>query len=55
MERHLGAPYARTWAQLQVLPELEGRTVAEAFEDGWSTKDVWRAVWANLRLPAGDR
>ena len=55
MEHHLGAAYARTWAETQVVSELEGRTVTEALADGESAKTVWRAVWKHLELPATDR
>lgn len=55
MEAALGVGYARSWAQLQVLAELNGHTVEEALEAGIQTKTVWRAVWAHLRLPAHDR
>jgi DUF3046 family protein len=55
MERHLGASYARTWADQQVLRELDERTVTEALDQGWPVKEVWRAVWAALELPAAER
>lgn len=44
MDRRLGAGYARSWAADQVLPQLEGRTVVQALEQGEEAKDVWRAV-----------
>jgi len=52
MDQHLGAGYARTWAREQVLGE---RTVLQALEAGWDTKDVWRAVWRALELPPSER
>lgn len=55
MEGALGAGYARSWAQLQVLGELGGRTVDEALAAGVPPKTVWRAVWAHLQLPARER
>jgi hypothetical protein len=55
MEEALGVGYARSWAQLQVLAELNGRTVEEALAAGVQPKTVWRAVWAHLRLPARER
>lgn len=55
MESALGGSYARSWAQLQVLGELGGRTVEEALAAGVQPKTVWRAVWAHLQLPAGER
>jgi hypothetical protein len=29
--------------------------VVQALEAGWDAKKVWRAVWAELELPLGDR
>lgn len=55
MDRHLGPAYARTWAETQVVQELDGRTVVEALADGEAAKVVWRAVWAHLDLPPSER
>ena len=55
MDDALGVGYARSWAQLQVLSELNGRTVEEALAAGTQPKVVWRAVWAHLQLPARER
>ncbi len=55
MDTHLGAAYSRTWAQSVVLADLDGRTVAEALSAGVPCKDVWRAVWRMLGLPARER
>jgi len=55
MDHHLGPAYARTWAETQSLPELNGRTVEEALADGEHAKTVWRAVWKHLQLPAIER
>ena len=55
MDSALGPAYARSWAEQQVLTELDGRTVREALEAGENPKYVWRAVWARLELPARDR
>lgn len=55
MEDALGPGYARSWADQQVLRELDGRTVQEALAAGEEPKQVWRAVWATLDLPARDR
>lgn len=55
MREALGRGYAEYWADSQVLPELGGRTVAQAFAEGWDTYDVWRAVWHNLALPPSMR
>lgn len=53
MAEHLGASYAPVWAAMQVLAELDGRTVDEAIAAGIPAKRIWRAVWAYLEL--GDR
>jgi len=55
MDHHLGPAYARTWAETQVVQELDGRTVIEALADGEAAKVVWRAVWAHLNLPPSER
>lgn len=55
MERALGASYARSWASLYVIGDLGGRTAEEALAAGVSPKEVWRAVWAVLELPAKER
>ena len=55
MEQALGPTYARTWAEQQVLAELDHRTVQEALAQGETPKTVWRAVWESLKLPARDR
>jgi len=55
MEQALGPSYARSWAELHVLASLGGRPVVESLAAGESAKTVWRAVWAELGLPARDR
>jgi Protein of unknown function (DUF3046) len=55
MDQHLGPAYSRSWAHDVVLAELGGRTVDEALAAGLETKDVWRAVVAQLGLPARER
>ncbi len=55
MNHHLGDTYARTWAHDHVLADLGGRTVVQALDAGWDAKDVWRAVWRHLELPASER
>jgi hypothetical protein len=55
MEHALGSSYARSWAHQHVLAELGGRTVDEALAAGVEPKQVWRAVWAALDLPASER
>lgn len=48
----LGGEYARSWASTVALQELESRTVDEALVAGVSCKEIWRAVWVALELPA---
>jgi len=55
MEHALGPAYARSWASMFVLTELDGRTVDEALASGVPPKQVWRAVWAVLGLAARER
>lgn len=55
MDHALGATYARYWADQVVIAELGGRTANEALASGYSPKEVWRAVWATLELPARER
>jgi hypothetical protein len=55
MDDALGLAYARSWAEQHVLRELGGRTVVESLDAGEAPKTVWRAVWAELGLPARDR
>ncbi len=55
MEQHLGAAYARVWATEHRLAALDHRSVDQALADGVPCKAVWRAVWAELELPASER
>ena len=55
MDHHLGATYARTWARDHVITELGERTVQQALDGGTPAKEVWRAVWGSLGLPASER
>jgi len=55
MEQALGPSYARSWASMYVIAELGSRTAEEALAAGIPPKQVWRAVWAVLGLPAGER
>lgn len=55
LNRHLGEAYAPVWAEQVVIAELGGRTVLEALAARIPSKDVWRAVWANLELPDRER
>ena len=38
-----------------VIGDLDERTVVESLEAGEPPKRVWRAVWAELGLPAHER
>ncbi len=51
----LGADYAASWAHDQVISSLRGRTVEQALVEGEDAKLVWRAVHAELNLPASTR
>jgi hypothetical protein len=55
MEHHLGAGYARVWADSHVMSILGGRTASEALAAGEDPKTVWRAVHAERGLPASER
>ena len=55
MEQALGSAYARSWASQHVLGALDERTVLESLDAGEPPKTVWRAVWAELELPARER
>lgn len=51
----LGTGYSEYWADTHVLAGLGGRTVRQALADGDDAAQVWRAVHAELQLPARDR
>lgn len=55
LDAALGPAYARSWASMFVLTDLGGRTVDEALAAGVPPKEVWRAVWSALDLPARER
>lgn len=55
LDRVLGRSYSRTWAELTVLRELDGRTTQEALDAGVLPKQVWAAVHRHLELPASER
>ena len=48
----LAALDAATWADQVVLEDLGSRTVRDALAAGLPCKRIWRAVWAQLELPA---
>ncbi len=51
LDEVLGRSYSRTWAELTVVRDLDGRTTQEALDAGMSPKQVWAAVWRQLELP----
>ncbi|WUH90550.1 DUF3046 domain-containing protein [Streptomyces sp. NBC_00433] len=55
MRAQFGDAYADSFARDHVMAELGGRTVHQALDDGWETRDVWRAVCAAMDVPAGRR
>ena len=55
LEAVLGPAYARSWAHDHVLASLGGRTVDQSIDAGIETVTIWRAVHAELELPARDR
>ena len=55
MEDVLGDSYARSWAAMFVLADLDGRTADEALRAGVPPKEVWAAVWRALDLPPTKR
>ncbi|MEU1077907.1 MULTISPECIES: DUF3046 domain-containing protein [unclassified Streptomyces] len=55
MAEHFGAAYADSFARDHVIAELGHRTVHEALDAGWETRDVWRAVCAAMDVPAHRR
>lgn len=55
MNAALGEQYAAFWSSQHVLMDLGSHTVVEALAQGWSPKEVWAAVWAELELPDRDR
>ncbi|MCX4904960.1 DUF3046 domain-containing protein [Streptomyces sp. NBC_00878] len=55
MVDHFGSGYAETFARDHVMSELGGRTVRQALDAGWETKDVWRAVCTAVNVPYENR
>lgn len=50
-----GTGYYRVWASEFNLATLGNRTVVQALRDGVPSKQIWRAVWTALELPARER
>lgn len=55
MEEHLGSAYVDSFSRDYVIAALGGRTVHQAFEAGYDTKVIWRAVCDVLELPDRER
>lgn len=55
LDHALGSDYSRVWADQFVMAELGGRTARQALDAGVEPKEVWRAVWSALELPARER
>lgn len=51
LDHALGPAYSRSWAELTVVRDLDGRTTKEALDAGVPPKQVWAAVWRHLELP----
>jgi hypothetical protein len=55
LDHVLGLAYSRTWAEVTVVGDLDGRTTREALDAGVPPKQVWAAVWRHLELPDTER
>ncbi len=55
METRFGPRYAGSVARDHVLRELDGLTVVQALDAGWSAKSVWRGVCEAFEIPAKER
>lgn len=55
MEGRFGSAYAASYARDQVLPQLGGRSVEQALDQGEDPKLVWRAVCDATQAPASER
>ena len=55
MEQALGPGVRPVVGRAARAARLDGRTVLESLEAGEPPKTVWRAVWAELGLPARER
>lgn len=51
MEQEFGAGYAAIVADTHTLGALDGRTPAQALQQGEPPRTVWRAVCADLDVP----
>lgn len=55
MEQEFGSGYAVVVARSHSLGELDGRTAAQALEEGVPPRQVWRALCADLDVPPEHR
>lgn len=55
MTDYFGAAYVDSFARDHVMSELGGRTVHEALDAGWDTKDVWKGVCEAMGVPVEQR
>lgn len=51
MNRQFGQAYAESVARDHVCSQLDGRTAAQAVEDGEPIRNVWLAICADFELP----
>lgn len=51
MNRQFGPAYAESVARDHVCSQLDGRTAAQAVEDGEPIRNVWLAICADFELP----
>jgi len=51
LEEALGTPYAQSWGERQVQPDLGNRTAEEALAAGVPPKEVWAVAHRVLDLP----
>ena len=55
LDETLGRAYSRTWAELTIVRDLDGRTTQEALDAGVPPKQVLAAVHRQLELPDSER
>jgi hypothetical protein len=52
MEDEFGAAYAHSLARDHVLGALDNRTALQGLESGTAPREVWRALCADMDVPA---
>lgn len=55
MGHEFGAGYARSVATDQTMSSLDGRTAAQALDDGVAPAKVWQAVCDAMQIPENRR